>query len=67
MTDWVAVPAEFMDAKATAEYLNMSISGVYRDAPALGPVPCKFGRGRNAKIQFKVSEVTAWVRQQKMQ
>ncbi|MDF6040887.1 helix-turn-helix domain-containing protein [Streptomyces sp. JH14] len=59
------MPAEFMDAKTTAEYLNMSISAVYRDA--LGLVPYKFGRGRNAKIQFKVSEVMAWVRQQKLQ
>lgn len=67
MADWVAMPAEFMDAKTTAQYLNMSISWVYRDAPTLGLVPYKFGRGRNAKIQFKVSEVTAWVRQQKLQ
>ncbi|WP_406379337.1 2Fe-2S iron-sulfur cluster-binding protein [Streptomyces sp. NBC_01618] len=36
MTDWVDMPAEFMDAKATAEYLNMSISWVYRDAPCSG-------------------------------
>ncbi|MFD7496193.1 hypothetical protein ACFV8T_28035 [Streptomyces sp. NPDC059832] len=44
----------------------MSISWVYRDAPALGLVSYKCGRGRNAKIQFKASEVAAWVRQQKL-
>ncbi|WP_338693734.1 helix-turn-helix domain-containing protein [Streptomyces sp. Q6] len=57
---------EFMDVKETAEYLNMSVSWVYRDAPVLGLVPYKFGRGRNAKIQFRVSEVKAWVRQQRL-
>ena len=60
------MPAHFMDVKATAEYLNMSVTWVYREAPSLGLVPYKFGRGRNAKIQFKISDVQAWLRQQKL-
>ncbi|MEV6974442.1 hypothetical protein [Kitasatospora sp. NPDC093806] len=60
------MPEQFMSAKETATYLNMSLAWVYRDAPRLGLVPYKFGCGRNAKLQFKVSEVQAWVRQQKM-
>lgn len=54
-----------MTAKETATYLNMSLARAYRDAPRLGLVPCKFGCGRNAKLQFKVSEVQAWVKQQR--
>ncbi|WP_319684331.1 helix-turn-helix domain-containing protein [Streptomyces sp. AK02-01A] len=57
---------QFMNVRETAEYLNMSVAWVYRDAPALGLTPYKFGRGRNAKIQFRVSEVQAWVKQQKL-
>ncbi|MFI9271980.1 helix-turn-helix domain-containing protein [Kitasatospora sp. NPDC052896] len=57
---------QFMDAKQTAQYLNMSLSWVYRDAAQMGLVGYKFGRGRNAKLQFKVSEVQAWTRQQRI-
>ncbi|MEU6663979.1 helix-turn-helix domain-containing protein [Streptomyces sp. NPDC046821] len=57
---------QFMDARQTAEYLNMSVTWVYRDAPRLGLAAHKFGAGRNAKLQFKVSEVDAWARQQRM-
>lgn len=57
--------AQFMDVKQTAEYLNMSVAWVYRDAPKLGLTPYKFGKGRNAKIQFKVSELQAWIKQQR--
>ncbi|MCD0486430.1 helix-turn-helix domain-containing protein [Streptacidiphilus sp. ASG 303] len=55
-----------MDVKQTAKYLNMSVPWVYREASRLGLMPYKFGRGRNAKIQFKVSEVQAWLRQQQL-
>ncbi|WP_344446661.1 hypothetical protein [Kitasatospora nipponensis] len=55
-----------MNAKQTAEHLNMSVAWVYREAPRLGLSPYKFGNGRNAKPQFKVSEVQAWAKQQKM-
>ncbi|CAN3978182.1 helix-turn-helix domain-containing protein [Kitasatospora purpeofusca] len=56
---------QFMSVKETAEYLNMSVPWVYRDAARVGLVPYRFGRGRNAKLQFKVSEVQAWVKQQR--
>lgn len=60
----VHMATQFMDVKQTAEYLNMSVPWVYREAPRLGLVSYKFGRGRNAKIQFKISDVLAWVKQQ---
>ncbi|MET8210438.1 helix-turn-helix domain-containing protein [Streptomyces sp. NPDC005373] len=60
------MPPRFMDAKQTAEYLNMSLTWVYRDAPRLGLAVYKFGAGRNAKLQFKVSDVDAWARQQRL-
>lgn len=56
---------QFMDAKQTAEYLNMSLSWVYREAARVGLVGYRFGQGRNAKLQFKVAEVQAWTRQQR--
>lgn len=59
------MPASFMNARQTAEYLNMSITWVYRDAPKLGLQPYKFGHGPSAKLQFKISEVHAWARQQR--
>lgn len=55
-----------MNAKQTAQYLNMSITWVYRDAPKLGLTPYKFGNGRSAKLQFKITDVHAWARQQKL-
>lgn len=60
------MPTLFMDVKQTAEYLNMSVPWVYREAPRPGLPTYRFGRGRNAKIQFKVSEVEAWVKQQRI-
>ncbi|MEU9028146.1 helix-turn-helix domain-containing protein [Streptomyces sp. NPDC048383] len=60
------VTPQFMDVKSTATYLNMSVQWVYREAPRLGLTPYKFGAGRNAKIQFKVSDVQAWVKQQRL-
>lgn len=56
---------QFMNAKETAKYLNMSLSWIYKEAPRFGLTPYKFGRESNAKIQFKVSEVQAWLKQQK--
>lgn len=55
-----------MDARETAEMLNMSLTWVYRDAPKLGLKGYKLGRGRNAKIQFKKAEVLRWLEQQKL-
>ncbi|RZU46087.1 hypothetical protein EV284_0747 [Streptomyces sp. BK022] len=57
--------AQFMTAQQTAEYLNMSITWVYRDAPKLGLTPYKFGTGNSAKLQFRIKEVQAWTEQQK--
>lgn len=56
---------QFMDVRETAEFLNVSVQWVYREAPRVGLVPYRFGRGSNAKLQFKVAEVQAWVRQRK--
>lgn len=56
-----------MSVKETAEYLNMSVTWVYREAPKLGMAPYKFGRGRNAKVQFRLSEVKAWAMQQRLE
>ncbi|MGW1173949.1 helix-turn-helix domain-containing protein [Kitasatospora sp. NPDC002543] len=55
-----------MTVKETAEFLNMSVQWVYREAPQVGLVPYRFGQGRNAKLQFKVTEVQTWVKQQRM-
>ncbi|WP_329486625.1 helix-turn-helix domain-containing protein [Kitasatospora sp. NBC_01246] len=60
------MPGQFMSVKETAEYLNMSVAWVYREAPRVGLVPYRFGVGRNGKLQFKVSEVQAWVKQQRL-
>uniref|UniRef100_A0AAU2JXU0 Helix-turn-helix domain-containing protein n=1 Tax=Streptomyces sp. NBC_00049 TaxID=2903617 RepID=A0AAU2JXU0_9ACTN len=58
--------AQFITAKELAVHINMSLVWVYREAPRSGLTPYKFGTGRNAKIQFKVSEVQAWIGQQKL-
>lgn len=47
----------FMSAKETAKYLNMSVPWVYREAARAGLVPYRFGSGRNAKLQFKVADI----------
>ncbi|AYV25746.1 helix-turn-helix domain-containing protein [Streptomyces goshikiensis] len=60
------MPAQFMTAKELAVHLNMSLPWVYREAARSGLTPYKFGTGRNAKIQFKVSEVQVWIGQQKI-
>jgi excisionase family DNA binding protein len=54
-----------MSVKEVAEYLNVSISWIYRSATHSGLVPYRFGNGANAKIRFKASEVEAWVKQQR--
>ncbi|MEU2021823.1 helix-turn-helix domain-containing protein [Streptomyces sp. NPDC016469] len=57
---------QFMDVRQVAEYLNMSVPWVYREAAAVGLKAYKFGNGSNAKIQFKSSEVQAWVRMRQL-
>ncbi|MFB6698346.1 helix-turn-helix transcriptional regulator [Streptomyces rubiginosohelvolus] len=56
----------FMSAKETAKFLNMSVPWVYREAARAGLAPYRFGSGRNAKLQFKVTDVQAWVNQQRL-
>ncbi|MFF4285581.1 helix-turn-helix domain-containing protein [Streptomyces sp. NPDC001633] len=63
----IVVECIFMDAKETAKFLNMSLTWVYREAPRLGLRGYKFGRGRNAKVQYKKSDVMRWLEQQKIQ
>ncbi|MER6910452.1 helix-turn-helix domain-containing protein [Streptomyces sp. NPDC000594] len=58
--------AQFMDVKQVAEYLNMSVTWVYKEAPKAGLTPYKFGRGRSAKIQFRASEIQMWIKQQRL-
>lgn len=62
----MAVTVQFMDVKETAEYLNVSVSWLYKNSAHSGLVMYKFGAGVNAKIRFKVSEVESWVRQQRV-
>ncbi|MFI8489339.1 MULTISPECIES: helix-turn-helix domain-containing protein [Streptomyces] len=54
-----------MGVKETAEYLNVSTSWLYKNSVRSGLVTYRFGVGVNAKIRFKVSEVEAWVKQQR--
>lgn len=58
--------AQFMSARETAEYLNVSVSWIYRNASGSGLAPYRFGSGVNAKIRFKASEVEAWAKQQRV-
>ncbi|MGW2051774.1 helix-turn-helix domain-containing protein [Streptomyces sp. NPDC001858] len=55
-----------MTLQETAEYLNVSVSWIYRNAASSGLALYRFGTGRNAKIRFKVSEVETWVKQQRI-
>ncbi|MEU9230319.1 helix-turn-helix domain-containing protein [Streptomyces massasporeus] len=55
-----------MDIKETAEYLNVSVSWLYKNAKRSGLAIYRFGPGSNAKIRFKVSEVESWVKQQQV-
>ena len=55
-----------MDAQQTAQFLNMSLTWIYRDAPRCGLKGYKLGGGRNAKLQFKTAEVIKWLEQQRM-
>ncbi|MER6979624.1 helix-turn-helix domain-containing protein [Streptomyces carpinensis] len=55
-----------MDIGETADYLNVSVSWLYKNAARSGLAMYRFGPGPNAKIRFKVSEVEAWVKQQRV-
>ncbi|MFJ8399151.1 helix-turn-helix domain-containing protein [Streptomyces microflavus] len=55
-----------INTSEVAMLLNMSTSWVYREASKLGLKGYKLGRGRNAKILYKKTEVHKWLEQQKM-
>ncbi|MDA5284190.1 hypothetical protein [Streptomyces sp. Isolate_45] len=46
--------------------LNMSTSRVYKKASGLGLKGYNLGRGRNAKVLYKKTEVFKWLEQQKI-
>ncbi|MFF3365227.1 helix-turn-helix domain-containing protein [Streptomyces misionensis] len=56
---------QFMSVRETAEYLNVSISWIYKNAAHAGLASYRFGAGPNAKIRFKMSDVEAWLKQQR--
>lgn len=62
----MAETGRFMDVKDTAAYLNVSVSWLYKNATRSGLVMYRFGVGMNSKIRFNVSEVEAWVKQQRI-
>ncbi|QPP05122.1 helix-turn-helix domain-containing protein [Streptomyces bathyalis] len=57
---------EMLTARQTAEMLNVSLTWIYRDAPKLGLIGYKFGRGKSAKLRFRCADVLKWLEQQKM-
>ncbi len=61
-------PAEpvLMDSTEVATMLSMSRSWVYKEASKLGLKGYKLGRGRNAKVLYKRTEVFKWLEQQKI-
>ncbi|MFE6227795.1 helix-turn-helix domain-containing protein [Streptomyces sp. NPDC057854] len=61
-----SVEPVLMDTAEVAAMLNMSTSWVYREASKLGLKGYKLGRGRNAKVLYKRSEIFKWLEQQKI-
>lgn len=60
------VEPALMDSTDVATMLNMSRSWVYKEASKLGLKGYKLGRGRNAKVLYKKTEVFKWLEQQKI-
>lgn len=56
----------FMNVREAAEYLNVSVSWLYKNAARSGLAIYRFGAGENSKIRFEVSEIEAWVKQQRV-
>ncbi|MYU06657.1 helix-turn-helix domain-containing protein [Streptomyces sp. SID8366] len=54
-----------MSVRETAEYLNVSISWIYKNSAKSGLASYRFGAGPNAKLRFKISDVEAWLKQQR--
>ncbi len=55
-----------MDTSEVAAMLNMSTSWMYKEAAKLGLRGYKLGRGRNAKVLYKRSEIFRWLEQQRI-
>ncbi|GGS81227.1 MULTISPECIES: helix-turn-helix domain-containing protein [Streptomyces] len=55
-----------METSEVAVMLSMSTSWVYREASKLGLKGYKLGRGKNAKVLYKRTEVFRWLEQQKI-
>ncbi|MFD8012264.1 helix-turn-helix domain-containing protein [Streptomyces sp. NPDC059762] len=55
-----------MDTSEVAAMLSMSTSWVYREASKLGLKGYKLGRGKNAKVLYKRTEVFKWLENQKI-
>uniref|UniRef100_UPI0032EA9E9A helix-turn-helix domain-containing protein n=1 Tax=Streptomyces sp. HSW2009 TaxID=3142890 RepID=UPI0032EA9E9A len=62
----IAISSQFMSIKQVATLLNVSPSWVYKSAARCGLPMYRFDSGRNAKIQVDVSELQAWVKQQRV-
>ncbi|MEU5655027.1 helix-turn-helix domain-containing protein [Streptomyces sp. NPDC047737] len=58
--------AVLMETSEVAAMLSMSTSWVYREASKLGLKGYKLGRGKNAKVLYKRTEVFKWLEQQKI-
>ncbi|MEU9558650.1 helix-turn-helix domain-containing protein [Streptomyces fumanus] len=61
-----SVEPVLMDTAEVAAMLNMSTSWIYREASKLGLRGYKLGRGRNAKVLYKRSDIFKWLEQQKI-
>ncbi|MEU0401889.1 helix-turn-helix domain-containing protein [Streptomyces sp. NPDC006197] len=55
-----------LETSEVAAMLSMSASWVYREASKLGLKGYKLGRGKNAKVLYKRTEVFKWLEQQKI-
>ncbi|WP_225802974.1 helix-turn-helix domain-containing protein [Streptomyces sp. NK15101] len=55
-----------METSEVAAMLSMSTSRVYREASKPGLKGYKLGRGKNAKVLHKRTEVFKWLEQQKI-
>jgi excisionase family DNA binding protein len=65
-TDSRRVEPVLIDTSEVARLLSMSTSWVYREASKLGLKGYKLGRGRNATVLYKKTDVLKWLEQQKI-
>lgn len=55
-----------METSEVAAMLSMSTSWAYREPSKLGLKGYQLGRGKNAKVLYKRTEVFKWLEQQKI-